>query len=312
MTTRERPIKAVGKTQRTTKYNRLKNYKWGIGIEHEMHVFHAPDLRVLKKNQHFKDFVVYDSWEAVINILNNPRSGKSRITPLQRKFLGDIPFESSGRLCQGQWVLRKIDFKMPEIITDHPFSSLKEGKRSIESYCQHLQDQENEFIQILSDYDRLNKSKIKKYGPLLTYPFGMSSYILEPKSYKGGQYQFKSSLIKDYTGSYHVTLTLPYNEKTTENAFIKMHQNFANQLQWLEPLLLTAFFSCDDTAVGTSQKKIRGSFRVMRVGWGNLAGTDIRKFSKGVGRYGNIKTYWREGLDFYNIKKWEFKRGFFD
>jgi len=304
MTTRVRPIKDTSKTKRTTKYNRLKDYRWGVGIEHEMHVFHAPDSRLLKKNEHFKDFVVYDSWGAVLNILNNPNSSKYRLTPLQRKFIyDDIPFETSGRLCKGKWVLKKIDFKMPEIITDHPFSSLKEGKRSVESYCRHLFNQETEFIDILSGHDALNKSKIKNYGPITTYPFGMSSYISEPKSYSGGEYKYKSSLVKDYTGSYHLTLTLPYNEKTTDKAFIKMHQNFANQLQWLEPLLLTAFFSCDDTAVGTSYKKIRGSFRVMRVGWGNLAGSDIRKFNKGIGRYSNIKTYWREGLDFYDIDK---------
>lgn len=304
MTTRVRPVKVTSKQTKTTKYNRLKNLRWGIGLEHEMHVFHVPDLKKLGKNEHIKDVIVYDSWDAILNILQNPRASKYGITPLEQLFLNDIPFEASGRKCHGKWVLRKLDVKMPEFVTDNPFSCLSQGKRSIESYCQELVNKENEYENILIRFDKLNQGKIKKYGAYVdAYPAGMSSFIKEPKSYKGGRYQYKSGLVKDYLGSYHLTMTLPFNKQMGEKKFIKMHQNFANQLQWLEPLLLASFFSCDDTAMGTSQKKVRGSFRVMRVGWGNLAGSDIRKFNKGVGRYSNIKTYWREGLDFYNIEK---------
>jgi hypothetical protein len=302
--TRVRVVKETSNTKKNSKYNRLKNYQWGIGIEHEMHVFHVPDLKKLKKGEHIKDVIVYDSWNAVLNILQNPLSSKYGITPLQQLFLNEIPYETSGRRCKGKWVLKKIEAKMPEFVTDSPFSSLLHGKRSIEDYCRQLIKKEYEYKNILVDYDRLNQNKISKYGAYVDYyPTGMSSYIKEPKSFRNGEYQFKSGLTKDYLGSYHLTITLPYNNKMTNNAFIKMHQNFANQLQWIEPLLMTAFFSCDDTAVGTSKKKVRGSFRVMRVGWGNLAGSDIRKFDKGIGRYANIKTYWRTGLDFYDIEK---------
>ena len=304
MATRVRAGKVTKKHVKTTKYNRLKNYRWGIGLEHELHIFHVPDLKKLKKDEHIKDFIVYDTWDAILNILQNPRAAKYGITPLEQLFLNDIPFETSGRKCHGKWVLKKIDFKMPEIITSNPFSCLSQGKRSIESYCDELIDKESIFKSILFRFDRLNQSKIKKNGSHLdSYPTGVSSYIKEPKSYKGGKYQFKSGLTKDYLGSFHITLTLPYNKNTPEKKFVKQHQNFANQLQWIEPLLMAAFFSCDDTAMGTSLKKVRGSFRIMRVGWGNLAGSDIRKFPKGIGRYSNIKTFWREGLDFYNINK---------
>jgi hypothetical protein len=56
--------------------------------------------------------------------------------------------------------------------------------------------------------------------------------------------------------------------------------------------------------MGTKLRRVRGSFRIMRVGWGNLAGTDIRKFSTtGTGRYSIIPSYWRKGLEFYNLSK---------
>jgi RNA binding exosome subunit len=38
---------------------------------------------------------------------------------------------------------------------------------------------------------------------------------------------------------------------------------------------------------------------VARVGWGNFAGADMRKKTKGVGRYADVNQKWREGFDFY-------------
>ena len=123
-----------------------------------------------------------------------------------------------------------------------------------------------------------------------------------PKDCKS-KYTFNKNKYTDYTGSYHITITLPFTDKTHTKNFIEKHKNFANQLQWIEPLLITAFFSADDKCMGTNKKKVKGSFRVMNVGWGNFAGSDIRKFNKGIGRYANIKTFWREGLIFDNIEK---------
>ena len=52
------------------------------------------------------------------------------------------------------------------------------------------------------------------------------------------------------------------------------------------------------------KKKIRGSFRILATGWGNLAGSNVRKMgTKGVGRYANIESVWRKSLDFKNTKK---------
>ena len=148
------------------------------------------------------------------------------------------------------------------------------------------------------------------YGYILPYPVGMSSYIKVPAkksrtSENFTKYIFNKKLAQDYTGSYHITMTLPFTKKTSKKVFIKRHQNFANQIQWLQPLLIGSYFSGDDTAIGVGDKKIRGSFRVMQVGWGNLAGSDIRKFDKGIGRYSNIKSYWRDGLKFKGLDRIE-------
>ena len=74
-------------------------------------------------------------------------------------------------------------------------------------------------------------------------PFGMSSYIRLPINYKSKYYKFRKKLYRDYTGSYHITMTLPYKENMKLDKFIEIHQNFANMLQWLEPLMVSAYFS---------------------------------------------------------------------
>jgi hypothetical protein len=67
--------------------------------------------------------------------------------------------------------------------------------------------------------------------------------------------------------------------------------------------LLSCYFTGDEYAPGSLQSRVRGSFRVMMIGWGNLAGSDIRLFNKGIGRYSKTPTYWRENLKFKDIDK---------
>jgi len=100
-------------------------------------------------------------------------------------------------------------------------------------------------------------------------------------------------------------MTLPFTEKTGNLQFIKKHQNFGNMIQWIEPLLLTAFFSSDPRNCITDKKVARGSFRILTTGWGNIAGSDLRVLTKkkGVGRYANIEVPWRKKLKIPSSKK---------
>ncbi len=299
MSTNNRNTRTLGhelmkKETKTSKYKRLKDYQWGMGLEHEMQIFHKPSHE-LSKN--IESFIMFNSKPRVEELLKG-----DQITVLDKEFLREIPFEPTGRKCNGKIVLKKTPIPMPEIITGRPFSSLKTGKRPIETYCIEIKEKENKFFTLL----HLNEKVIKieeKYGQLEQYPFGVCNYFKYPLN-TGTDYKFeknknkKDVLHTDYLGSYHITLTLPFTDKTPLPKFIKMHQNYANQIQWIEPLLITAFFSSDQKAVGTIEKRIKGSYRIVRVGWGNLAGSDVRKFSEGVGRYADIKPYWRDDSDF--------------
>jgi hypothetical protein len=131
----------------------------------------------------------------------------------------------------------------------------------------------------------------------------MCSNIRLRKNYKGDSAELRDKIYRDYVGSFHYTITLPFEKKEVytekdQEKFRNMHYNFGAMFQWMEPLLLAAYFSCDQEAMGTKKKKIRGSFRVARVGWGNFAGSDMRKKTTGVGRYADIFPYWRKNFQF--------------
>mgnify|MGYP006422189733 FL=1 len=291
--------------KRIMKKKKKNEWNWGIGIEHEMHLFHEP----LFKKTPIKDIILAPTEKRVFDLMNkldkiSDENKEFTSSNDIEKFLNAIPYEPTGRICNGQVVinylpsiLRKGESeKMPEIITTNPFAC-----KNFKYYYDQLENKQNKFINLISKL-QYSKRQIDKYGSFTTYPFGMTSYIKMPKNC-ASKYIFDKKKYTDYTGSYHVTITLPFTKKTSKKIFIDRHENFANQIQWIEPLLLTAFFSADDKCMGTTQKKVKGSFRVMRVGWGNFAGSDVRKFNKGIGRYSNIETYWRNGLIFNEIEK---------
>lgn len=290
------------KESKNRRINRLKKYQWGIGLEHEMQLFHKP----VHTRGKIQSFTMFNPKPFIIQLLKKDGS----ISRRDREFLTALPFEPTGRICNGRVVLKKTPIPMPEFVTSEPFSSLEKGPRTIESYVKEMISKENTFMRLLHQNPSVVKA-IEKYGHLSAYPFGMTSYFKYPQGENSSSptYKFEKGrdgidvLNTDYLGSYHITLTLPYTDKTSLRRFIRIHQNYANQIQWLEPLLLTAFFSCDQQAVGTTEKRIKGSYRVARIGWGNFAGSDIRKFAQGIGRYANIKSFWREGFEFHNVGK---------
>ena len=285
----------------------LEKYTWGIGIEHEMHFFHIPKS---SSKESIEDIIVFDSESCVLRLLENNNKGKIILSDDEYKFLNGIvsTFELSGRVCNQKVVLERLPIKMPEFITWKPFCTVKNDRNMI-NMIKGLDETRERFINIIKK-DELAKKLIQKYGSLGQHPFGMSRTIKYCKTIKNNEYIFekdkktkKDVVHTDYNGSYHVTLTLPYTEKTTDLKFLKMHQNFANQLQWLEPLILTGFFTGDEYAPGSIKERTNGSYRVMIVGWGNIAGSDIRLFNKGLGRYAKTPTYWRDNFKLYESNK---------
>lgn len=296
----------MSKSKKTSITKKYSGYKYGIGIEHEMYIFHFP-YQQLENDELIKNITLAPSEAYQVLIINNDLT-----TEGDRKFISKVPYEPTGRICNGHVVLSSLPGvwtekeRMPEFITGRPISEIKKGinRRTIFNYSKELKHKQYEYLQILYDnLEEMIEGKMDRYGPFMECPFGMSSYIRLPINYKSKYYKFRKKLYRDYTGSYHITMTLPYKENMKLDKFIEIHQNFANMLQWLEPLMVSAYFSADDKSMGSSKKRIRGSFRVMRVGWGNFAGSNVKKFKEGIGRYADVIPNWRKGLNFDEVDK---------
>ena len=284
----------------------MKGYKWGIGLEHETHIYHLPNGSLYNEDgeEEIRDHILINTEEISKLLKNNYK--KYGVNLKEARFLDRLLnefFEYTGRKCNDSWVDKRPPSRMPEFVTNKPFAN-----KHFNYYVNQLQREEKKFLRIVDKYKPI-KNKLDYYGNIKQFPYGMSNYFKFPTSsldkleYNFHKGKKNDKNITDYAGSYHITMTLPFKETTTNEHFIKEHINFANQIQWIEPLLVAGYFSSDDKAVGSVRKRVRGSYRVVRVAWGNFAGSDVRDFKTGVGRYAVIPTKWRSGLDFYDDDK---------
>ena len=276
---------------------RLKNMMWGMGLEHEVQYFYLPTSAETDKKYPPTEIVLFESHTPATTLADNSKI----ITESERELLDAIDYERTGRKCMGKIILKRIPVYMPEFITRNPFSDM-ENPKTIENYYKQLIEKEATFEKIM-DKDPDVYNFIKNKFKLIQYPFGMCSNIRIRKNYTSSNYDLINEIYRDYVGSFHYTITLPFEKKESytekdQEKFRNMHYNFGAMFQWMEPLLLAAYFSCDQEAMGTKKKRIRGSFRVARVGWGNFAGSDMRKKSSGIGRYADILPYWRKNFEF--------------
>jgi hypothetical protein len=286
-------------------------YTWGVGIEHEVHLFHAPKVGAASgpDSKPITDVTLFDGESALRRVFDAYQKGTLKLTDDEYRFLKTVPFEATGRRCNNQWVIKKVPFNMPEFITYDPFCNVRQEKH-LNSYAGLTTQSKDLFIEIIKR-EPITREIIKKNGPLIQYPTGMTRYLKCPKNGSTPNYTFlkkrgtKEPVTQpEYVGSYHITFTLPHTDETSKEEFTQIHQNFANQLQWIEPLLLASYFSQDQFACGSKEDRVRGSFRVMIIGWGNFAGTDVRLFDQGIGRYSKSRTIpWRKGLKLYEYEK---------
>ena len=167
----------------------LYNYTWGFGIEHEMHIFHKPKR---KENGKITDFILYDSDGARNRLIKLIRDKKVKLSQEKINLLLNVPYEPTGRLCNGQWVIKKVPFNMPEFITSAPKCGLGLTlNRDIGGLCREIITQKNDYINLLKK-DPITKQQIKKYGELMEYPTGMTSYLKYPENPSSLKYNFKS------------------------------------------------------------------------------------------------------------------------
>lgn len=300
-----------------------KELIWGIGIEAEFALFHDPKI---KKNNELLFFDPQKSFDKPMQRFyyyfykkKPPKNKSPMFFPKDvQKALDistNIDVEQAGKTCKGKVVVGDNNdyiYYLLEARTTEPFSGEEYGIKKIENYVKQLQKKIKDFIKTYTKYRpeyQLKENKI--YGKPAIFPYGMSSRIrlrnLNTNKFSNGP------LIENYTGSYHFTFTWPHTFPTNcdENAINNKY--FANLIQWIEPLIATAYHSCDDRAIGNGNKYTKGSFRMVMASWGNFGGSDIKKIKcakgktesnrerKTLGRYSNQKVEWRNDLPFKNI-----------
>lgn len=306
-----------------------KSLLWGLGVEHEMQIFHQ-GINTSKDNFE-KANIIFDSQESTCFITSDTHeqgacckvvpgycyfhknqiknkaardklnTKQNKLTSNELKFLKALDWELTGRQAKGckssSTIIPRTPILMPELVTT------KFSNRTINSIVDESILQEETYLKCQMK-NPFTREKVKLYGPLVTHLCGTLDNIrvpIRPTIYDK-EYTFEQVEYKDYVGSYHVTITLPHTKDINKEEFVLLHRNCANQLQWIEPLLVAAFFSPDPESVADGSDKLKGtqgSFRVMAVGWGNLAGSNIREFDKsGIGRGANQTIKWRNGLKF--------------
>ena len=192
-----------GKSYRDEKLDinpkQFKDYNWGLGVEHEMHLFH------ISKKSNSIDIsdsnILFDSQEATCYLTHQPKDKKneygacckllrdmcynehpdiSKLMPQKpllnrkdRKFLKEIPWELSGRQsrgCEPTTILKRMPILMPEIITGN------HKNRTIESITDELIFSENKFISLLKKNPHV-KQKLKNMEILDNYHMELSEML---------------------------------------------------------------------------------------------------------------------------------------
>jgi hypothetical protein len=311
------------------------NYAWGLGVEHEMQLFHVPPSGMKNAN------ILFDSQESTCFLTGDYEesgsctklrktgeeyyapsvkdrkilSKKDQLTDEEYKWLLSTDWELTGRQaagCEGgSSILARTPVLMPELITG------SHKNRTIDSIHREIIFLEEKFIK-LQMKNPITRNKVAKYGPLKPHACNFLSDIKVPvrPTINSDEYQFEGDHdFRDYLGSYHITITLPHLPTVETHDFVNLHRYFGMQFQWIEPLINGVYFSPDPDSVGSGPNKVKGSARIMLVGWGTLGGSDLRKLGAtkpgqkvpfaeyGIGRASNIKADWQDAVDFPDAEK---------
>ena len=108
-------VKLLKKTK-NARVKRLEKFTWGIGIEHETHFFHEPKAG---QKAPIKDFILFDAFNPTLRLLKAHESGKIKLSHRDLDLLENIPFEATGRKCNGEFVLQKAPINMPNGIGEN-------------------------------------------------------------------------------------------------------------------------------------------------------------------------------------------------
>lgn len=157
------------------------------------------------------------------------------------------------------------------------FKTIKYKNVSLNKNLEDLILYEETVFKVL-EADSSIKYLTDNYGPLTYHHTGSinkSVEIVKINSNKN-KLTFDLSVIPlDYTGSYHLWLTLPYQIKTPSKDFVESNIFLGNLLQMIEPLILSNYGSPHPKSMGNSKTHVRSSLRQFINPYGAVGSSDL-------------------------------------
>lgn len=174
------------------------------------------------------------------------------------------------------------------------FKTIQSLNMNYENVLQDLIDLEETFLYLVNNL-YIFQIKKKIFGENIVY-HNIGSL---QKSYEIYDIvnEYYNIIDEDYTGSYHIWITCPYNEKMSMEDFINKHIILANKLQLLEPIFAAHFSSPSYKAI-FNKKYSKSSLRQF-INYYSSYGTSDITLMRGVDKH-NIDKYYLSEEDIIN------------
>ena len=225
----------------------------------------------------------YKDENAKYMLKNIKRSIKNKIenTLLSYSFIINTEIDKKDLDTLTEMLLRKD--KIPEVdYSDKSqsleYKTLRYKNLPFSKAVEDLKRYEDVSLKVLEKHKAIN-NLIEDYGELTyhnTGSLGKTIEIIDYQLNKKGDlsWDFKEIPL-DYSGSYHIWLTVPYTPLTKPDVFVESHIFMANMLQMLEPILMANYGSPPVDGIGNNQLHARSSLRQMINIYGGIGTSDL-------------------------------------
>ena len=150
------------------------------------------------------------------------------------------------------------------------FKTIVYENLSYEHILSDLIELEKTFFNIVNNIPII-KDLTKMFGKLMYHNIGSVQNTISIFDLVNINYRH---IEEDYTGSYHIWITAPYDIKMPMKKFLNIHATLANKLQLLEPILAAHYSSPSYNALKSSNES-KSSLRQFLNGFSNYGTTDI-------------------------------------
>ena len=176
------------------------------------------------------------------------------------------------------------------------FKTFEFKNKNYKNMLDDLINIENTFFAIVNEIPEF-KNLVNKYGKITYHHTGSLNKTIVLNNLQNNF----SEILKDYAGSFHVWITIPYTSKDSPEIFINKHVNLANRLQLLEPIFASYFTSPDIESIGNNLSHSRTSLRQFLNNYAGYGTSDI-SLLYGIDK-SNISEYYLSKEDVLNGNK---------